>query len=141
MLDKDQKPVVKLSIHQTYGHVLRRALAIGVFKGLEEIRNSMVLETKRALTREEKLFIFNEQLQTEKMKTLLCHGVDGMMKMKHDIIDLVLLEYGLQLDVEELLFYHEVMDKILMHWADVIQKLIRAGKYGAIGQMLPIPKD
>ena len=44
-MDKDQKPVVKLAIEQTYGHVLRRALAITVFRGLE--RNPIVDETKQ----------------------------------------------------------------------------------------------
>ncbi len=141
MLDKDQKPVVKLSIHQTYGHVLRRALAIGVFKGIEEIRNSMTIHTKRQVALKERMTIFNEQLQTEKVKQMLCFGVDRMMASKHDLIDMVLLEYGLQLTSDELLYYHEVMDKILMHWADVIQKLIQKGHYGAIGCMMPIPKD
>jgi hypothetical protein len=141
MLDKDQKPVVKLAIEQTYAHVLRRALAITVFKGLEEIRTSMTIDSKRVLTNAQKLRIYNEQVQTDRAKTMLCFGLDRIVAHKHDLIDQVLMEYGLTLDAEELLFYHETMDKIIVHWADVIQTLIKRGNYSTIGRMLPMPKD
>lgn len=141
MLDKDQKPVVKLAIEQTYAHVLRRALAITVFKGLEEIRDSMKINSKRPLSSKQKLAIYSEQIQSDRAKQMLCFGVDRIMSHKHDLIDRVLMEYGLNLEAEELLFYHEIMDQILVHWADIIQVLINKGNYGAISRMLPMPKD
>lgn len=141
MLDKDQKPVVKLAIEQTYAHVLRRALAITVFKGLEEIRSTMTINSKRALSNEQKLRIYSDQIQSDRAKTMLCFGVDRIIAHKHDLIDQVLLEYGLDLDAEELLFYHENMDRILVYWADVIQVLIKKGNYSAISRMLPMPSN
>jgi hypothetical protein len=141
MLDKDQKPVVKLAIEQTYAHVLRRALAITVFKGLEEIRSSMTINSKRALSNEQKLRIYSDQVQSERAKTMLCFSIDRIIAHKHDLVDQVLLEYGLDLDADELVFYHENMGRILVYWADVIQVLIRKGNYSAISRMLPMPKD
>lgn len=117
MIDKDQVPAIIHMIKTFYEPVMMRALV------------NLVLIDMSHLTMGGKGPVKEILMSELAMRTLIDSLEVNHRPRKHDLIDLILAEYGLKLLKDEQDFYHHHMGALFDTQADHVAKLLRAYKY------------
>lgn len=132
MIDIDQVPILKAMIRTTYSGVILRTLIHYVLLDLGEIASSMKITTRAHLTIFDKLALVDQQLKSDQVKRALCAGLDANVRRKGDIVAEITTQYGLTLATDEIDFYHEHMEQVLVEKAKEVEKLIMLGDYAQL---------
>src|ERR1700679_3940821 len=135
-IDKDQAPILQAIIKTTYGPVLMRTLAHYIMRHLDEIIRSMQITTKMRLTVMQRLRLIDEQLQSSQVRRALLVGLDALKRQRGDLANELILQYGLKLPPDEIDFYQDYMQQLLMGHEKQMEEWIWNGDYDAIKHTL-----
>jgi hypothetical protein len=117
MIDKTQIPIITQMIKTFYEPVMLRALVNLVLMDMSQI----TLGGKGSV---------KEILMTERAQKALIESLDQHHRpRKHDLIDTILKEYGLNLLRDEQDFYHQQMGAIFERQVDYVIALLKGFNY------------
>lgn len=139
MIDKDQAPILRAMIKESYGPVLLRTICHFVLLDLNEIAQTMRIMSKQKLNVVDRLRIMDAQLQSDKVKHALRANLNARKRLRHAIVDEVINQYGLTLAHDEIDFYQDEMQNILKSHEMDVESWLMTGNYQIIRQKVNFP--
>lgn len=125
MIEKDLQPVYQAMIKTTYVPIMRRSIVILLIHDLDRLQSALNLN-------DADYFNF---LQTSTAKNKLFSLLDDIAKRRGDIVQEILLQYGIHTNLEMASFYHEHFDKAFLEEVTAIKRIVWSGRYAQLDEI------
>ena len=124
-IDKDLKNVYNAMVKTTYRPIILRTIVLLLIQYLDRMQAAMQLND---------LDFFNV-IRTEPGKKALCVCLDTIQKRSGDIIQEILLQYGIHTSGEMVDFYHESMHTNFIGCINRVKLMIWNGRYDMLDKI------
>lgn len=125
MIEKDLQPVYKAMIKTTYVPVIRRAIVILLIHDMDRMQAAANVDD----------FTFVEIIRTSTAKKAIYMCLDSIAKKRMDIIQEILLQYGINTNGGMNDFYHEHMNKFFLEEIDYVKRLVHQNRFDRLDEI------
>ena len=126
-MEKIRIDINKAMIREFYTDIVRRCIGYYLMKDFAEIHDSLILESKN-LSQEVmwkiKPLAFFEILKTDRCKKVLLFNLDSLIYKRDDIVEQILVRYGIS-KKEESTLYHDELKMIFSDFLNIFSGLIK----------------
>lgn len=125
MIDKDLKPLYRAMVKTTYVPVMRKAIVLLLIADMDRMQAGLRVGDLE----------FFEVLRTDSAKKALCICLDAIAKKRNDIIQEILLQYGINTSNSMTDFYYEHMNEFFLKIIKFIKHLVGRGRYDMLDRI------